>query len=79
MLDHKVDFVKSNGEEQVNQFISNLYARTLYSYASGKEVYNGEKLLNIYLDIQKQDYQKRIWFILYIPLPSTGERGISVK
>lgn len=22
MLDHKADFVKSNGEEQVNQFIS---------------------------------------------------------
>ena len=28
---------------------------------------------------KKQDCQKRIWFILYIPLPSTGERGISVK
>ena len=28
---------------------------------------------------KKQDCQKRILFTLYIPLPSTGERGISVK
>ena len=78
MLDHKVDFVKSNGEEQVNQFISNLYARTLYSYASGKEVYNGEKLLNIYLDIQKAGLPKEnMVYSLYTIAKYRGEGNFS--
>ena len=78
MLDHKADFVKSNGEEQVNQFISNLYARTLYSYASGKEVYNGEKLLNIYLDIQKAGLPKEnIVYSLYTIAKYRGEGDFS--
>ncbi|MFR7812140.1 MAG: thioredoxin family protein, partial [Butyricimonas faecihominis] len=78
MLDHKADFVKSNGEEQVNQFISNLYARTLYSYASGKEVYNGEKLLNIYLDIQKAGLPKEnMVYSLYTIAKYRGEGDFS--
>ena len=78
MLDHKADFVKSNGEEQVNQFISNLYARTLYSYASGKEVYNGEKLLNIYLDIQKAGLPKEnMVYSLYTIAKYRGEGNFS--
>lgn len=53
MVENKADFVKSNGEEKVNQIMGNHYFQKVYPYASGKEAYDGKKLLSIYLDIQK--------------------------
>ncbi|HJA14543.1 MAG TPA: thioredoxin family protein [Candidatus Butyricimonas faecavium] len=53
MVENKTDFVKSNGAEKVNQIIVGLYFREIYPYASGKKVYDGNELLNIYLDMQK--------------------------
>lgn len=53
LVENKADFVKSNGEKKVNQIIGGYYFQKVYPYASGKEAYDGKKLLSIYLDIQK--------------------------
>lgn len=54
MLEHKYDFVKHNGEEIINQFITGVYVRELYSYTYG-ESYDTQKLLDLYLDMQKSN------------------------
>ena len=53
MVENKADFVKSNGAEKVDRIIAGLYFQEIYPYASGKKAYDGEELLNIYLDMQK--------------------------
>ena len=74
MVENKESFVKSNGLEPVNRIISNLYFRQLYPYASGKEAYDGKKLLNIYLDIQKAQLpEKDIAYSIYEVAKYRGE------
>lgn len=78
MLTHKAAFIKSNGEDKVNPFISGLYFGKLYSYASGKVAYNGTELLNIYLDIQKAGIPENdIVYSLYSLAKYRGEKNFS--
>ena len=53
MVDHKAAFVKANGVNEVNMIITRFYVALIYPYASGKEAYDGKKLLDIYLNAQK--------------------------
>lgn len=76
MLEHKANFVKSNGADQVNQFISGLYFGKLYAYAAGKEAYNGKELLDIYLAIQKAGVpEDNIVYSLYSLAKFRGEKN----
>lgn len=76
LVEHKADFVKSNGADAVNQFISGLYFGKLYTYAAGKEAYNGKELLDIYLDIQKAGIpEDNIVYSLYSLAKFRGEKN----
>jgi len=78
MVEHKADFVKSNGLDAVNQIISAFYSRQIYPYASGKETYDGKKLLDIYLDIQKTGLPENdIVYSIYSIAKYRGERNFN--
>lgn len=52
MIEHKKDFVKHNGLQEINKLIERVYISELYPYTTGKEVYDSEKLLNLYISLQ---------------------------
>lgn len=75
LIGHKADFVKSNGLDAVNKAISNLYFAELYPYATGDKAYDGKKLLDIYLGLQKAELpETELVYALYYLAKYRGER-----
>ena len=52
MVANKENFVKQNGLKSINQSIEQVYFSELYPYATGKQVYDSEKLLNLSISMQ---------------------------
>ncbi len=74
LVAHKADFVKSNGLEAVNQAISNLYFGELYPYAAGDKAHDGNKLLDVYLGLQKAQLpETELVYALYYLAKHRGE------
>ena len=77
MVNHKGDFVKHNGLEKINQSITGAYFRELYPYTCGKEVYDGTKLLNLYLDMQKNGLpDTNMVYTVYDIVKYRGEKNV---
>ncbi len=78
MVEHKDDFVKHNGLDKINQSISGTYFRALFPYTSGKEAYDGKKLLGLYLDMQKSGLSDtNMVFIMHDIVKYRGEKNVS--
>lgn len=48
LIDHKTEFEKNIGAKTINRFIESFYYIDLHKYATGKETYDGVKMLNLY-------------------------------
>lgn len=77
LVEHKDDFVKYNGLDKINQFIGNVYFRELYPYTAGKDVYDSSKLLNLYLDMQKNGIpDTNMVYTIYDIVKYRGEKNV---
>lgn len=75
LMEYKAEFVKRNGEKAVNDCIVFLYFRPVYAMATGGE-YDGNKLLDIYLSLQKADIpDDQAVFYVYEIAKYRGERN----
>lgn len=77
MVEHKNDFVKYNGLDKINQLIAGAYFRELFPYTSGKEGYDSKKLLELYLDMQKNGLpDTNMVYTMYDIVKNRGEKKV---
>lgn len=75
LIGHKGDFLKENDKEKVDKFLSNGYFKVLMPYATGHTAYNANKILEIFIDLQKCDLpQGDDVFTLYRIAKARGEK-----
>ncbi len=75
LIAHKEDFIKANGERAVNQLIEGLYYPVLADFASGTTPYDSEKLMTLFLNMQKANLpDTALSYTLYDMAKMRGER-----
>lgn len=74
VLANKSKIEKGIGEQEVNEYISNIFGGVIVEYAAGSSEYNPEKLLDVYTEMQKADLpEQSLCFLLYDIAKLRGE------
>lgn len=78
LIDHKAEFAKNNGDSIVNTLISGIYFYPVYQFASGDIKYDGAKLAEIYVALQKAGIpEDNPIYVVYDIARYRGERNFS--
>jgi len=75
LLNRKFEFVKNLGKEEVDRFISEVYASELFSLACGTMSYNADRMIDLALELHRSDLpDTNNVFVLYDIAKCRGEK-----
>ena len=75
LLNRKLEFVKNVGKEEVDRFISGVYASELFSLACGTMPYNAGRMIDLTLELHRSDLpDTNNVFVLYDIAKCRGEK-----